>query len=105
MRLSQREMLIWEVDGVPTAMAGYAALISSPSGLIGRIGPVFTSPEHRGYGYGAAVTSAMVEHLREKGCARVILYTDADYPKSNRVYQAMGFREVGAVVELGEPAE
>ena len=104
-RMSQRDILIWEAAGVPVAMAGYAALIPTPDGVIGRIGPVFTVAEHRGHGYGAAITSAMVDHLRGLGCTRVILYTDADYPKSNRVYRAMGFEEVGAVVELGDYAD
>jgi predicted GNAT family acetyltransferase len=31
----------------------------------------------------------------------VMLYADSDYEKSNRVYQGLGFRAVGAIVELG----
>lgn len=105
LRMLGRTMLLWESDGVPVAMAGHASVTSSPSGDIGRIGPVYTARQARGQGFGAAVTSAMVEHLRGLGCAVVMLYTDADYPRSNDVYRRLGFREVGAVVELGDPAD
>ena len=101
-RLEHRDMLIWESDGMPVAMSGHATLTPSPVGDLGRIGPVFTVPGHRGSGYGAAVTSAMVEHLRGMGCAVVLLYADADYPQSNKVYRALGFEVVGSVVELGD---
>lgn len=104
-RLSNRPMLIWEAEGEPVAMAGHAALTPSPAGLIGRIGPVFTAREHRGHGYGAAITSAMIEYLQESGCVTVMLYTDEDYLQSNKVYRTLGFTEVGAVVELGQPSD
>jgi predicted GNAT family acetyltransferase len=101
-RLQHRDMIIWEDQGIPVAMAGHAALTPSPAGRLGRIGPVFTVAGRRGHGYGAAVTSAMVEHLRALDCAVILLYTDADYAQSNKVYRALGFEEVGSVVELGD---
>lgn len=104
-RLSGRTMLLWEDDGRPVAMAGHASIMTSPVGDVGRIGPVYTARSARGHGYGAAVTSAMIDHLHTHGCSVVMLYTDAAYPTSNRVYQRLGFREIGAVVELGDPAE
>ena len=105
LRLGGRTMLLWEADGVPVAMAGHAAIMPSPGGDIGRIGPVYTARAARGHGFGAAVTSAMVEHLQALGCTTVALYTDADYPRSNAVYQRLGFQVVGSVVELGDPAD
>ena len=100
-RLEHRDMLLWLVDEAPVAMAGHAALTPSPTGLIGRIGPVFTAKEQRGHGFGAAITSAMIEHLQGLQCASILLYTDAAYEQSNKVYRALGFAPVGSVVELG----
>jgi predicted GNAT family acetyltransferase len=100
-RLASTPMFIWEADGRPVAMSGHAPLVSGPTGHIGRIGPVFTEPSERGHGYGAAVTSAVIDHLHSIGCSTVMLYADSDYEKSNRVYQGLGFRPVGAIVELG----
>lgn len=100
-RLRATSIFIWEVDGRPVAMAGHAPIISGPGGRIGRIGPVYTEPDERGHGYGAAVTSSMIDHLHSMGCSSVMLYADVDYEKSNRVYRGLGFRPVGTIVEFG----
>ncbi|HUW77384.1 MAG TPA: GNAT family N-acetyltransferase [Candidatus Nanopelagicaceae bacterium] len=100
-RLESTPIFIWEVNGEPVAMSGHAALVADAEGYIGRIGPVYTEPSARGFGYGAAVTSAMVQHLQTVGCSIIMLYADADYEKSNRLYQKIGFRKVGTVLEFG----
>lgn len=100
-RLRTSTFIIWEIANRPVALAGHAPLIQSPEGSVGRIGPVYTELAERGNGYGAAVTSAMIEHLTSIGCATIMLYADSDYQKSNRVYANLGFRPVGALVELG----
>lgn len=100
-RLRSTPFVLWEIDGRPVAMSGHAPVVVGPSGRIGRIGPVYTELGERGHGYGAAVTSSMIEHLRSINCSTVMLYADSDYEKSNRVYQGLGFRPVGAIVELG----
>lgn len=89
----------WEVDGVPVAYAAHSSMVVSPAGATARIGPVFTVAEHRRRGYGAAVTWAVVERLLPRA-ATVMLYTDADNPTSNGVYERLGFRAVAEVVEL-----
>ena len=100
-RLRSTPILLWEREGRPVAMAGHAAIVEDPQGRTGRIGPVFTEPSERGNGYGAAVTSSMIDHLRSIDCARIMLYTNSDYAKSNRVYQQLGFVAKGAILELG----
>jgi GNAT superfamily N-acetyltransferase len=90
---------IWEVDGVPVSMAAHAPIVSTPSGDVGRIGPVYTPPEHRRHGYGGAVTAAVVEHLLPM-VGTVMLFADAANPTSNHVYEALGFVHESDVVEL-----
>ena len=100
-RLRTTPMLLWENEGRPVAMVGHAAIVDDAQGRTGRIGPVFTDPSERGNGYGAAVTSSMIEHLLSIDCTTIMLYTDSDYAKSNRVYQQLGFVPRGSILELG----
>ena len=84
----------WTVDGAPVSFAGHAPLVDAASVLVGRVGPVYTPPEHRRHGYASAVTAVVSEVLTGRG-ARVILTTDAANPTSNKIYQTIGYRLVG----------
>ncbi len=89
----------WVVDDEPVSFASHAPLVGSEGGTVGRVGPVFTPAAQRRRGYGAAVTSAVVEHLLPLATT-VMLYTDAANPTSNSVYERLGFRQVADVVDL-----
>jgi RimJ/RimL family protein N-acetyltransferase len=97
-RLQEGAMSLWCVRNVVVAMAGRASPVETPSGLVTRIGPVFTPAENRGRGYGSAVTASLCERLLAQG-SRVMLYADADNPTSNAVYQRIGFRQIDNVVQ------
>ena len=98
MRLWLERLWLWEADGAPVAMAGHANVVTTPGGSVGRLGPVYTVPEARGRGFGAAITAVVSRVLREQG-ATVMLYADADNPTSNGVYERLGFRAVDEHVE------
>jgi len=80
-------------------MAGHAHPVDTPSGVVTRIGPVFTPAENRGRGYGSAVTAALSQELLARH-SRVMLYADADNPTSNDIYQRIGFRVIDDVVQF-----
>ncbi|MFD1148096.1 GNAT family N-acetyltransferase [Saccharothrix hoggarensis] len=82
--------LIWHDGETPVAWAA----ASTPASGMSRIGPVYTPPEHRRHGYGAAVTAACATWARESGAEHVVLYTDLANPTSNSIYQEIGFRPV-----------
>jgi predicted GNAT family acetyltransferase len=84
---------LWRVGGRAVSMAGNAVPIETPSGVVTRVGPVYTPREHRGRGYGSAVTATMSERLLASG-SRVMLYADPANPTSNKIYQAMGYELV-----------
>jgi predicted GNAT family acetyltransferase len=90
---------LWVVAGQPVSMAGSAPLVTTPTGAVARIGPVYTPAEHRGNGYGTAVTAAVVEALKPR-CDMIMLYTDATKPTSNGIYARLGFEVAGEVVEV-----
>jgi predicted GNAT family acetyltransferase len=93
-----QRLWLWEVDGVPVAMAAHAPIVQTPGGAVGRIGPVYTVPTARRRGIGAAVTSVVARHLLEQGCT-AMLYADAANPTSNGVYERLGFQAVGEHIE------
>jgi RimJ/RimL family protein N-acetyltransferase len=83
--------VIW-CDGGDAPVSWASA--NAPASGMSRIGPVYTPPEHRMRGYGAAVTAACSAWAREAGAEHVVLYTDLENPTSNSVYQRIGFRPV-----------
>ena len=86
-RVKARELVLWTIDNIAVSLAGRSAIVDG----VARIGPVFTPPEYRRHGYGAAVTAAATWLSFQIGAKQVILYTDLDYPTSNKIYQDIGF--------------
>ncbi|ALR11887.1 GNAT family N-acetyltransferase [Mycobacteroides saopaulense] len=82
--------LRWEQAGTPVAMAGVRAPIEGVS----RIGPVYTPRQHRGHGYGSAITAAACAWAYRAGAREIVLTTDLANPTSNSIYRKLGFRAV-----------
>ena len=95
-RLARGHLLLWVSDDEPVSMAA----ISRPIAGAARIGAVFTPKEHRGKGFGSAVTAAATRQGFADGAERCLLYADLANPTSNHIYQAIGFRPVGDSARL-----
>lgn len=89
-RVRDGRLVLWEVVGQPVSAAGLSAL----AGPVARIGQVYTPPEHRNRGYGAAVTVATSRLAIDYGAKSVILFTDLANPTSNALYARLGYRPV-----------
>ena len=90
-RLADDRLWLWEDPaGTPVALAARTLTI----GGVARIGPVYTPPEHRRRGYGAAVTAACTADGLARGAERMVLFTDLANPTSNSIYQRIGYRPV-----------
>lgn len=101
-RLSAGRLVLWEVGGRAVSAAGLSAL----NGKVARIGQVYTPPEHRNRGYGAAVTVAATRLAFDYGAESVILFTDLANPTSNALYARLGYRPFeDKVVIAFRPAE
>jgi predicted GNAT family acetyltransferase len=85
---------IW-VDGEPVSLAVRRA----PAEGSARVGPVYTPPQHRGQGYGSAVTAVATQDVLDDGAVPV-LFTDLANPTSNAIYQRLGYRPVGDYVSV-----
>lgn len=88
-RVSSGLLWVWEgADGAPVSLAARNRTAAG----VARVGPVYTPPEHRRRGYGAAVTAACTRDALDRGADNVVLFTDLANPTSNAIYQQIGFR-------------
>lgn len=85
-----RGMLLWEVNGIPVSMVGYAG--PTPHGI--RVGAVYTPPDQRRKGYASACTAGVSQHLLDRGYQFCFLFTDLQNPTSNHIYQQIGYQPV-----------
>lgn len=91
-RTNREELVYWDdEDGAPVSVAGF----SQPIAGMSRIGPVYTPPEHRGHGYGSAVTHTATAAALAAGASEVLLFTDLSNPTSNSIYRKLGYVPVG----------
>jgi ribosomal protein S18 acetylase RimI-like enzyme len=89
-RIAAGRVWVWDDDRTPVALAAR----TPPAAGVARIVAVYTPPDRRRRGYGAAVTAACVEDAVARG-EQVVLFTDLANPTSNSVYRRIGFRPVG----------
>jgi uncharacterized protein len=95
-RAAYRGLGVWEDEGRMVCYAGFGG--RTPHGM--RVAPVYTPPELRGHGYASACTAALSQFLLDSGHQYCYLNTDLANPTSNKIYQAIGYRPVGDVLEL-----
>jgi predicted GNAT family acetyltransferase len=76
------------------------AMLRAPAFGVSRIGPVLTPLDHRGHGYGSAVTAAAADLAHRSGTADVVLFADLANPVSNSIYQRIGFEAVADNVRI-----
>ncbi|MBT8225406.1 MAG: GNAT family N-acetyltransferase [Dactylosporangium sp.] len=90
-QIADGRLWLWhDLAGTAVALAGRSGTVAR----MARVGPVYTPPEHRRRGYGAAVTAAVTADALRAGADRVVLFTDLDNPISNSIYQRIGYRPV-----------
>ena len=95
-RIGYGGLTVWETGDGPVSLAGRTRAVAGQA----RIGPVYTPPEHRGRGYGGAVTTAVSQQALAAGVAEVLLYTDLANPTSNALSQRLGYQPVTDRVQL-----
>lgn len=91
-RVGDGRLWLWEDDiGVAAAVAARQATIAG----VARLGPVYTPPERRRRGYGAAVTAACARDALDRDADTVVLFADARNRSADSVYRQVGFERVG----------
>jgi GNAT superfamily N-acetyltransferase len=90
-RIGDGRLWLWEDDGAVVSLAA----CNAPAAGVARIAPVYTPPEHRRRGYGAAITAACTADALARGAEHTVLFTDLANPTSNSIYQQIGYRPIG----------
>lgn len=57
---------------------------------------VYTPEDRRGRGYASAIVAQLSQQTLDRGKSFCTLYTDMANPTSNKIYQAIGYRRIGA---------
>jgi GNAT superfamily N-acetyltransferase len=76
-------------DGRLLSIAGTHAY--SPREHIAILGNIVTAVDSRGQGHARAVTSRLIEELRQRGCTTIALQVAADNEPAIAVYRSLGF--------------
>jgi len=95
-RLAYGGITLWIDGGEPVSLAGRTRSVAG----MARVAPVYTPPEYRGRGYGAAATVAVTRAAIDDGLRDLLLYTDLANPTSNRLYARLGYKPVEDIVSL-----
>lgn len=88
--IAQKRLYVWTVDGHIVSMAGCAR--ESSHGIV--INAVFTPDELQRRGYARRLVAALSATLLEEGKQFCCLFTNADDPGPNKLYQEIGYRRV-----------
>jgi predicted GNAT family acetyltransferase len=88
-RMRHGRLFVWD-DAGPVTMVG----TSPPVAGVTRVSMVYTPPEARRRGYAGALVAEVCRRVLAAGSTRCILYADRANPTANRLYQAVGFREI-----------
>ena len=78
---------LWIFEDKPVSMAA----ITRRTRMAAFINSVYTPPEHRNRGFGAAITAIVAREIFHEGRSAACLYTDLRNPASNRCYAKLGF--------------
>jgi predicted GNAT family acetyltransferase len=89
-RIQNRELFVWEVEGLPVSMAGKTRPMVH--GIT--VNMVYTPTRQRGKGYATACVAALSQQLLDEGWQFCTLFADQANPTSNRIYQRIGYEPV-----------
>jgi diamine N-acetyltransferase len=76
-------------------VVGFAMWAVDPDDQSGWLGGLTIAADQQGRGLGRAALEALLDHLREQGCASAALSYKSDNARAKRLYAALGFVETG----------
>lgn len=79
----------------PGRIVAYAGLLSPHGALEADIQTIAVAEEARGHGLGRTLMLSLIGEARNRGAREVFLEVRADNPQAQRLYQRLGFEELG----------
>lgn len=98
--VDNRQLFVWENGGRPVAMAAVGGFTPHTA----RISMVYTDLGARAKGYATTLVHRVAHRLMQDGKTPV-LFADAANLRTKYIYEKLGFRTVGAFVELTSKAQ
>ena len=97
-QVDRGEIVLWQVDGEPVSMAGIVP--TALDGRGGRVGLVYTPPEHRHRGHARACVTALTRRLLQDGWRYCLIFADTGNPVTRRLYRDIGYRPIGVFRQI-----
>lgn len=88
-KMKDGHLYVWDDGGAVLTMA--AITRPTPNGIC--INYVYTPPAHRKQGLASACVATLSQRMLDQGFSFCTLFTDEDFPTSNRIYKRMGYQE------------
>ena len=79
----------------PAQIEAYAGLLAPRGAREGDIQTIAVAPRARGHGLGRTLMQALIGEARKRGAREVFLEVRADNPTAQRLYERLGFDDVG----------
>ncbi|TFD71829.1 ribosomal protein S18-alanine N-acetyltransferase [Cryobacterium sp. Hb1] len=79
----------------PRTIEAYAGLLAPQGATEGDIQTIAVADTARGHGLGRALMEALISEARKRGARLIFLEVRADNPGAQRLYQRLGFLDVG----------
>ncbi|TFD06616.1 MULTISPECIES: ribosomal protein S18-alanine N-acetyltransferase [unclassified Cryobacterium] len=79
----------------PSTVEGYAGLLAPRGAVEGDIQTIAVAESARGRGLGRTLMQALINEARKRGARLIFLEVRADNPGAQRLYERLGFIEVG----------
>jgi ribosomal protein S18 acetylase RimI-like enzyme len=92
-RYQQQTNNHWILETAGKIVATTAISAGTPE--VVQIGGVYTIPGYRNRGYGRAVVAGSLLDARTRNVKKAILFTGTDMPAAQKMYRALGFRQIG----------
>jgi predicted GNAT family acetyltransferase len=97
LRVQAGDLFVWEDGGRLVSMT----MRTRPTLHGISVSMVYTPPKFRRRGYARALVARLTQQLLDSGYQFTGLFTDLNNPTSNKIYQEIGYRQVGDFVEIG----
>jgi putative acetyltransferase len=98
---ARRDGAFWVVEDETGRVCACVAADEPEPGTV-ELHRLYVRPDRRGAGLGAGLVRLVEEFARDRGAARVVFWSDTRFTNAHRLYDRLGYVQVGAPRDLGD---